>query len=103
MKKERILLGVTMVALLGLNGCVGISMPSFGGSSTAGSGEHFIYKGHDFGASRNETYKKGVVDGCKTAGGDYSKDHKLFQGDDHYRAGWEHGRLHCISGTPQHD
>jgi len=102
MKKYRILLGIATIVLLGLGGCGGISLPSPGGS-TAESGEHFVYKGHDFGASRNETYKKGVVDGCKTAGGDYSKDHKLFQSSDDYRAGWEHGRLHCVPGTPQHD
>ena len=58
-------------------------------------GEHFIYHGHDFGPNRDADYKAGVMDGCRTSDGDYTKDHTRFQTDESYHAGWEHGRLHC--------
>jgi len=63
-----------------------------GVSSSTGD---FIYKGHDFGADRDVEYKQGVKDGCKTSSGDYTKNHALFNGENNYHAGWEHGRLHC--------
>ncbi len=90
---------VSAMALM-ISGCGGITIPYVG---QVGGGEHFVYTGHDFGADRNEDYKKGVMDGCKTAQGDYMKNHELFQSNDHYRAGWEHGRLHCAKGAPAHD
>ena len=95
MKKAlRTTISVTSLALL-LSGCGGITLPSFGSSPSAGTGEHFVYEGHDFGPSRNEEYKKGVIDGCKTAAGIYTKSHKDFQSSEHYRTGWENGRLQC--------
>ena len=108
--KRKMIYTLSLALGLALTGCGGISMPSFGtspstsaGGQSAASGEHFIHNGHDFGANRHEEYKKGVVDGCKTAHGEYTKNHDLFQSSDHYRAGWEHGRLHCVKGTPAHD
>lgn len=92
-------LAVSASALL-ISGCGGITIPYVG---EVGGGEHFVYEGHDFGADRHEEYKKGVVEGCKTAHGEYTKNHSLFQSSDHYRAGWEHGRMHCVAGTPAHD
>jgi hypothetical protein len=71
-----------------------MSLPSFG-AGDANNGEHFVYQGHDFGPSRDASYQKGAIDGCTTAGGTYSKDHTLFKSDPSYKAGWEHGRLHC--------
>ena len=100
MKRGYVWAGSLLLALA-LGGCGGISMPSMGGSAV--EGEHFVYHGHDFGPARNETYRKGVVDGCKTADGDYSKDHALFKSSVDYKAGWEHGRLHCVKGAPKHD
>ena len=55
----------------------------------------FVYNGHNFGPNRTEMYKKGVIDGCKTSNGDYTKDHSRFKSDIDYHDGWEHGRLHC--------
>jgi len=60
----------------------------------------FVYKGHDFGANRDANYRQGVKDGCSTSDGDYTKNHALFKGEKGYRAGWEHGRMHC-KGTAQ--
>jgi hypothetical protein len=79
-----------------LSGCGELTMPSFGsgGPSVAGE-EHFVYQGHDFGPGRDASYRQGVMDGCRTAGGSYAKDHTLFKSDDSYKTGWEHGRLHC--------
>jgi len=61
---------------------------------TASSGD-FVYNGHNFGANRNGEYKKGVKDGCKTSSGNYAKNHALFNDENDYRVGWEHGRMHC--------
>jgi hypothetical protein len=59
------------------------------------NGEHFIYKGHDFGPDRNAEYRQGAIDGCNTAGGNYSKNHALYQNNTSYHTGREPGRLHC--------
>jgi len=69
-------------------------------SACAGSGPRhgagdFIYRGHDFGPHRSSTYRQGVLDGCRTVDGDYTKNHGLFNTSEDYHNGWEHGRLHC--------
>jgi len=95
-QRTGIVLSLGMAALL-LSGCGSMTLPSFGmGESVSpASTEHFVYKGHDFGPDRNTEYRQGVVDGCATAAGSYTKSHALFQNNTSYRAGWEHGRLHC--------
>lgn len=55
----------------------------------------YIYNGINFGSERNTSFKKGVQDACKTAEGDYTKDHNLFNTNESYRSGWEDGRLQC--------
>jgi hypothetical protein len=67
-----------------------------GGGPTPQEGD-FIYRGHDFGPVRNSVYRQGVMDGCKTVDGDYTKNHGLFNDSIDYHDGWEHGRLHCKS------
>jgi len=63
-------------------------------SISASSGD-FVYRDHNFGSNRDAEYRKGVKDGCKTSDGDYTKNHGLFNAENDYRAGWEHGRMHC--------
>ena len=55
----------------------------------------YIYQGINFGSDRDASFKKGVQDACKTADGDYTKDHNLFHNNVSYRVGWEDGRLQC--------
>ena len=55
----------------------------------------YIYNGINFGSERDESFKHGVRDACKTADGDYTKDHNLFNNNESYRIGWEDGRLQC--------
>lgn len=55
----------------------------------------YIYQGINFGADRDASFKKGVQDACKTADGDYTKDHTKFNNNESYRIGWEDGRLQC--------
>ncbi len=87
------LLAISLTAVLFLSGCV-----SSESSITAG-GEDFIYRGHDFGPDRDSEYRKGVMDGCRTSDGEYTKDHVSYKTNESYHDGWEHGRLHC-KGTP---
>jgi len=61
---------------------------------SASSGD-FVYRSHNFGSNRDADYRKGVKDGCKTSDGDYTKNHSLFNAENDYRVGWEHGRMHC--------
>jgi hypothetical protein len=61
---------------------------------SASSGD-FVYRNHNFGSNRDTEYRKGVKDGCKTSDGDYTKNHTLFDAENDYRVGWEHGRMHC--------
>ncbi len=77
-----------------LTGC-GNTAPQLPGST--GGGDHYVYRGHDFGPDRDSDYRAGVVDGCRTTDGDYTKNHALFKTNESYHAGWEHGRLHCKS------
>jgi len=55
----------------------------------------YMYKGINFGGDRDASFKHGVRDACKTADGDYTKDHGLFKSNESYRIGWEDGRLQC--------
>ncbi|HHO65615.1 MAG TPA: hypothetical protein ENJ71_03725 [Epsilonproteobacteria bacterium] len=63
--------------------------------NTTSSADSFVYRGHNFGENRNVDYQQGVKDGCRTSDGDYTKNHTLFKKENDYRAGWEHGRMHC--------
>ena len=105
MKKRKFLIISTLI-VLALGGCGEITLPSFPGGDTNASGNDsngsasstdtsFIYQGHDFGTHRNDRFKKGVIDGCSTADGNYSKDHTLYRSDLSYKAGWQDGRLKC--------
>ena len=91
------LITLVSAAILNLTGC-GNSIPQLSGDIPVSSAD-FVYNGHNFGPNRTETYRSGVIDGCKTSNGDYTKDHTRFKSDIHYHDGWEHGRLHC-KGEP---
>ena len=86
---------ILSASMLFLSGCGGMTLPSFGSAPSVENAEHFIYQGHDFGPGRNADYRQGVLDGCKTAQGTYTKNHASFRNNEDYKAGWEHGRLHC--------
>ncbi len=59
------------------------------------SANDYIYQGINFGPDKDAHFQKGVQDACKTADGDYIKDHNLFNNNVSYRVGWEDGRLQC--------
>ena len=82
-------MAVSASAAILLSGCV-----SAVSDAVPGNGD-FIYRGHDFGPDRDTNYRKGVLDGCRTTDGDYTKNHALYETNESYHAGWEHGRLHC--------
>ena len=44
-------------------------------SSSSVSYNDYIYNGINFGSDRDASFKKGVQDACKTADGDYTKNH----------------------------
>ena len=64
-------------------------------SSSVIHANDYVYQGINFGPDRDAFFKKGVQDACKTADGDYTKDHHLFKTNESYRVGWEDGRLQC--------
>ena len=64
-------------------------------SSGASLENAYIYNGINFGSDRNADFKYGVRDACRTADGDYTKNHELFKTNESYRVGWEDGRLQC--------
>ena len=43
----------------------------------------------------NDIYKHGFQDGCDTANGIYTKNHKLFENSLDYHEGWFNGRKKC--------
>jgi len=81
-----------LVAPLLFTGCG--EVPNLDNNRAASNGD-FVYRNHNFGANRDAEYRKGVQDGCHTSDGDYTKNHTLFKTENDYRAGWEHGRMHC--------
>ena len=97
----RVMMLVTAVgSVIFLSGCGEINLPDVDTAASADNGgEHFIYRGHDFGPNRDANYRKGIMDGCTTAGGTYAKDHILFKSDTSYRTGWESGELQCGKQT----
>jgi hypothetical protein len=64
-------------------------------SSSPRTYNNYIYNNINFGSNRNASFKMGVQDACKTANGDYTKNHTLFNSNESYKIGWESGRLHC--------
>jgi len=44
-------------------------------------------------------YKQGYQDGCKTAHGDYTKNHTLFNDNLDYHEGWFTGRNRCDTSS----
>lgn len=55
----------------------------------------YYYNGMYFGKYFSTNYKKGIVDGCTTAKGEYKKSHMLFNNDKDYSDGWFLGRNRC--------
>ncbi len=55
----------------------------------------FTYSGIYFGKNFTPIYQQGIVDGCTTAKGNYTKSHKLFNTDNAYEKGWFLGRNRC--------
>ena len=80
--------GMVMMAGVWLSGCGSSSI-------TVPIANSYVYNGIDFGAERDENFKQGVKDACRTADGYYTKDHALFNTDLSYKDGWEDGRLKC--------
>ena len=94
MKQTKTLLTTAAVATgLLLTACTSSSL-SMSSPSISG-GNDYIYQGINFGSDRDSSFKHGVRDACKTADGDYTKDHNLFNNNESYRVGWEDGRLQC--------
>jgi hypothetical protein len=87
--KKIAIISLSIVAAIIFSACVGAPI-----NPSAAPGD-FVYRGHDFGPDRNSVYRRGVMDGCKTVDGIYTKDHGLYNDSEDYHNGWEHGRLHC--------
>ena len=76
-----------------LSACTSSDINSYDNNVYQGS--NYIYQGINFGSDRDASFKKGVRDACRTAGGNYTKDHSQFKNNESYRTGWEDGRLQC--------
>ena len=51
--------------------------------------------------TQTPAYQEGKADGCRTANGEYTKDHTRFQTDTAYHEGWFAGRKACNPATAQ--
>jgi hypothetical protein len=96
-----ILYRIAFAVMIGgaVGGCTSSSLAQM--ESLPVSGNDYIYRGINFGPERNEAFKTGVMDACRTADGDYTKDHERFENDISYRSGWEDGRLQCKGKNKQ--
>ena len=84
---KKLILGTAMLAGFLLSACTS--------SSPTVHADDYVYQGINFGADRNADFKQGVRDACRTADGDYTKDHTKFNNNENYKIGWEDGRLQC--------
>ena len=66
-----------------------VMLQSCGSSKVSSSQGGFYHSGIYF------DYQQGIVDGCKTAKGYYSKSHTLFRHNGDYNHGWFLGRNRC--------
>jgi len=57
----------------------------------------FYYHKIYFGKNIQKEIKQGIKDGCKTAQGEYTKSHTLFNENKNYQKGWFIGRSRCIN------
>lgn len=73
----------------------GVLLLSACASSTVPSSNDYIYRSINFGPDRDADFKQGVQDACRTADGDYTKNHNKFNNNKNYRVGWEDGRIKC--------
>ena len=55
----------------------------------------FTHSGIYFGKNFTPRYQQGIVDGCTTSKGKYTKSHQLFNSDIDYNNGWFLGRKRC--------
>jgi len=84
-------MAVTIMAIgVSMTACNSIPMFNSGG-------EEFVHNDISFGYDKNPDFKSGVVDGCKTSSGKYTKNHTSFKTNESYRMGWGSGRLQCKS------
>ena len=73
----------------------GLLLTACTSSSPTVQADDYIYNGINFGSDKDLNFKQGVRDACKTADGDYTKDHTKFNNNESYHIGWEDGRLQC--------
>ena len=55
----------------------------------------YYHSGIYFGKNFPANYRQGIVDGCTTSKGRYTKSHTLFNNDQNYNHGWFLGRNRC--------
>ena len=55
----------------------------------------YYHSGIYFGKNFSTNYRQGIVDGCTTAQGKYTKSHTLFNNSVDYNNGWFLGRNRC--------
>ena len=75
--------------LLALSGCNSSQMPQ------AQAQGRFYYEKIYFGKNFSLNYQKGIIDGCTTSKGYYTKSHSLFNSNNDYNRGWFLGRKRC--------
>ena len=64
-------------------------------SSLLTSKDSFYHNGIYFGQNLEVNVKKGIMEGCTTSKGVYTKSHTLFNNDNGYYNGWFLGRRKC--------
>ena len=79
---------------------VGCSSNNSLSPENCGKNGYFCYKNINFGKSRGRLYEKGIIDGCTTAEGRFTKDYSLSSTSRDYFDGWMLGRSKCKQILP---
>jgi hypothetical protein len=65
-----------------------------------GKDGNFCYKNINFGKTRGKKYEKGIIDGCTTGEGKFTKNYYLSSSSKDYFDGWILGRSRCRQILP---
>ncbi|NPA27474.1 MAG: hypothetical protein GXN91_00285 [Epsilonproteobacteria bacterium] len=94
MVKSRFMLPFMLFFWVGCSSNKSLSLDSCGKDGI------FCYKNINFGKSRGRLYEKGIIDGCTTGEGRFTKDYSLSSTSQDYFDGWMLGRSKCKQILP---
>ena len=95
-----LIIGISIVAALSFIGCTPYEKGLATGVVVGAAGatayhDNYYYEGYNYGPNRNEMYRRGVRDGCRSSRGRWIKRRYEWNHFPVYREGWSAGYRRC--------